>query len=111
VIFRILGAILLGGGALGAAAGWMTIKYLDARRTVHGYRKRKRSRDWWPMPLSDDEIREAIRNAEPPKPKPLNYGQDFSPGAVWQVPDDELREAQQQIQQWLDDEKRRRRDP
>lgn len=32
MIFRVLGSILLGGGMLGAAAGWMTIKYLDARR-------------------------------------------------------------------------------
>jgi hypothetical protein len=31
VIFRILGAILLGGGSIGAFAGWMLTRWLDAR--------------------------------------------------------------------------------
>lgn len=48
MILRMLGAILFGGGAFGATAGWLLCKFLDARRAelaqFTGRARRKRRR-------------------------------------------------------------------
>lgn len=62
MIFRILGSILLGGGALGAYGGWALVHFLEKKRLAtlaRVQRQLDRDKEWQEM-----ELRRAKANAE-----------------------------------------------